>query len=149
MEEQNNKYSRVKDEELFYGWVRWLVLIVGLATLIIMVFIPVVSYLQNPESGTSRVINLVINAMGVASLLLAVHSATESRGYNKEIHSVTSKLEGLSFVQEQNVQRTMDKLEELGRSQQHISSILENNRTTSGGKQSSWEKEDPHGTADP
>lgn len=187
MEEKEKKCSFsevIKDEGIFYGVVRWLILIIGVATLIILVFMPVMSYLEDPGEGTlSRLISMIINAMGVASLLLAIHSLSESRGSNKEIHEVTDKLEKFSHqqerdvvhtinviqtvanqlgelaaCQEKNINQTMDKLEELGRTQENIHTMLKNSSTAAGSRISLqlkdpavWERDSSSipGTADP
>lgn len=143
----------IMDEDIFYACVRWLVLIIGIATLVILVFAPAVSYLRG-KHAMSQMMSMVINAMGVASLLLAIHSLTESRTSNKEIHEVTTKLERFSDKQERNVNetlegvqkitnqlkelascqeinvnQTMEKLEELGKTQENIHTLLKNSST--------------------
>lgn len=148
----------IMDEDIFYGCVRWLVLIVGIVTLAILVFAPAVSYLRG-EHEMSQMMSMVINAMGVASLLLAIHSLTESRTSNKEIHEVTTQLERFSDKQEQNVNetlegvqritdqlkelascqeinvnQTMEKLEELGKTQETIHTLLKNSSTVAKGR---------------
>lgn len=156
MEGNEKKFSFskiVKDEDLFYGCVRWLILLVGLATLIVLVFMPAISYLKG-EHEISRLISMIINAMGVASLLLAIHSLTESRSSSKELHEVTNKLEKFSGEQEKdvkdtieavrtvasqleklasrqetNTRQTMEKLEELGKTQKNIHTMLKNSTT--------------------
>ena len=134
MEENEKKcsfYKVITSEYIFYGCVRWLVLLIGVATLIILVFIPAMSYLKDPGEGTmSRLISMIINAMGVASLLLAIHSLTESRGSNKEIHEVTNKLEKLTACQETSINQMMEKLEQLGETQENfIHTMLKDSST--------------------
>lgn len=144
------EHNWIKDEEFFYGCVRWIILVIALICLLIMVFVPTVLYLYNSEKyPMSRLTTLVINCMGVASLLLAVHSLTETRGSGKEIHDVTNKLEGLTAFYEENALRTMDKLNDLDREQRRISSILRKAMTSSvTAVNNAWEDEVP-GTADP
>jgi len=140
----------VKDDDFFYGCVRWIILISAIICAVIMIIIPTGLYLLEPETYTmSRLTTLVINCMGVASLLLAVHSVTESRTSGKEIHDVTEKLEGLMVRHEENILRTMDKLNDLDRGQQQINSMLKGTITkTESMPAGSWTQEEFR-TADP
>lgn len=157
---ETSMYSKIKDEELFYAWVRWIILIVGLLTLAVLVFAPAMIYLLKPDGGSmSRLISMVINAMTVGSLLLALYSLREARSSNKDIHDVTDKLEKfsrqqerdvdhtieviqavanqlgeLAVCQEENINQTMNKLEELGRTQENIHTMLKNNSTVAGSR---------------